>query len=314
MNMTYGFTLAALLAFAANSVLCRLALLATPNEDAAIDAMGFTLLRLVSGAVTLVLILGWRQRGAVSSFSSVAFVRSLNPFSRLHSRGHWLSGASLFVYAVCFSFAYVQLDTGVGALILFGTVQVCLVLLALLNGHGLRKTEGVGLLLAFVGLLVLVWPSLNASALENSNLDLTGMLLMACAGAGWALYSWQGKGASDALRETTYSFVLSLLPLGLCALLYLAVYASFHVTREGIGLALASGVLASGVGYAIWYQALRQLSAIQSATAMLLVPVLAALAGVVFLNEHLSGYFYVSCVLILCGVLLVTLAKQPRRD
>ncbi len=298
----------ALVAFAANSLLCRMALLTSADQPASIDPASFTFLRLTSGAITLVALVVWRQ-----PHWRIALREAMNRPQA------WGSAFSLWVYALCFSLAYVQLDTGIGALILFGAVQITMVLLSVLNGQRLTWREIFGLLLAFSGLLILTWPSLATPSL-------TGLLLMLLAGVAWGLYSWLGTASQNGLQDTMHSFVLCLLPL-LCATAlwwWFAAGSDSHqiksyqldltfwawLTAPGAVYALLSGVVASGLGYAIWYQALQSLTGIQAAVSMLLVPILAALAGVLVLDELLEPRFYLATLAVLGGVLLVIMGKR----
>ncbi|MCE9679393.1 DMT family transporter [Shewanella sp. AS1] len=278
MMKTMLCTSLALLAFASNSVLCRLAL-----GEQAIDAASFTSVRLLSGILVLMLILGLKQ-----SPDSVS------------SKGSWRSALFLFIYAIAFSFAYISLETGVGALILFGSVQLTLILLGLASGSRLRALEWCGLLLAFSGFVYLLLPGLSAP-------PLLGFCLMSLAGAAWGFYTFAGKGSKNPLMDTGYNF-LRTLPLVL--ILMALSFSQFSWTQEGILLAIISGGITSGLGYTIWYIALGGLSAIQAAVVQLLVPVIAALGGVIFAGEELSGRLVIAALMILGGTLVVILAKH----
>jgi drug/metabolite transporter (DMT)-like permease len=260
----------ALLAFAANSVLCRLAL-----GRASIDAASFSTLRLVSGAVALMLI--------------VAVSRKQSP---LDLRGNWASAALLFLYAVPFSFAYVSLSTGTGALILFGAVQATMILAGLGSGERPHYLEWAGLSLALFGLVYLVFPGLTAPSP-------TGSALMTVAGISWGVYSLRGRGVMDPLAETTSSFVCS---LPLVAGVSVVALRDLHVSGQGVLLAILSGALASGVGYVVWYAALGGLTATRAATVQLSVPILAAAGGVIFLSETVSMRLVLAAGMILGGV------------
>jgi drug/metabolite transporter (DMT)-like permease len=266
------YTGVALAAFAANSVLCRLAL-----GGAAIDAASFSVIRLVSGAVGLSLIAAVFRRG------------------RSQLCGTWTSAALLFLYAGAFSFAYVELSTGTGALILFGAVQATMIAVALWSRHRPDAREGVGILLALGGLVYLVSPGLAAPSLRGS-------VLMAIAGSAWGVYSVRGRGVADPLANTAGNFVRALpLAVGLDVL----TPSSARLSLEGVLLAVLSGVLTSGLGYVLWYAALRRLTATQAAVVQLAVPVLAAGGGVAFLSEEISTRLVLAGVLILGGVGLV---------
>lgn len=263
-------TVTALTAFAANSVLCRLALGAQ-----AIDAASFTTIRLVSGAVLL-----WVMSA------------TLPPRTFTLPKWNWASAGFLFGYAICFSFAYTGLTAGTGALILFGAVQTTMIGLALRSGERPHQLEWVGLLVAMSGLVYLVFPGLTAPPLARSG-------LMALAGVAWGLYSLRGRGSKTPLADTTGNFVYGV-PL---AIVVNGVWWSqVFITPKGALLALLSGALASGIGYVIWYSALKYLTATRAATVQLAVPVLAAAGGVVFLSEQISMRLIVAAVLILGGI------------
>jgi drug/metabolite transporter (DMT)-like permease len=269
-------TLVAMLAFAANSVLCRLAL-----QDGAIDAASFTTIRLVSGALMLALLLG--LRGAAPGRS-----------------GNWGSALALFAYAAAFSFAYVSLPTGVGALLLFAAVQASMILTGLVRGERLRRLQTAGLALAFGGLVYLLLPGLTAP-------PLAGSLLMIGAGVSWGVYSLRGRGTRDPLAATGGNF-LRTVPMAIA----LGVFAvgELRVGLAGVVYAVLSGAVASGAGYAIWYAALRGLSATSAATVQLSVPVIAAVGGVVLLGEALTLRLVLSSAAILGGVAAVLLARR----
>lgn len=261
----------ALVAFAANSVLCRLALGRTT-----IDAASFTTVRLAAGAGVLLLIMAASRRKPLS----------------LRRRGSPISALLLFLYAAAFSFAYTRLSTGTGALILFGSVQATMLVAALGSGERPHPLEWAGLALALCGLLYLVFPGLSAPPLASS-------ACMAGAGISWGLYSLRGRGASDPLADTTNNFVLA---LPLAAGVNLLMLGNVHVTQTGIVFAVLSGALASGVGYVIWYAALRGLTATRAAMVQLPVPVLAAAGGVLFISEAVTPRLLFAAMVILGGV------------
>ncbi|WP_215396003.1 DMT family transporter [Rheinheimera oceanensis] len=269
-------TLLALIAFAGNSLLCRAALAHTQ-----IDAASFTAIRLVSGAVVL--------------WALVALRRAEHS-----GRGNWLSALALFVYAAGFSFAYIQLNTGIGALILFGAVQTSMIACGLWRGERFSLLQWLGLLLACSGLIGLLLPGLSAP-------PLSGALLMLAAGVAWGVYSLRGKGAGDPLAVTSGNFIRAV-PMALLLSVLLIKQASLD--SAGVGYALLSGVLTSGIGYAIWYTALPLLKATTAATAQLSVPLLAALGGVLLLQEPLTLRLLLASLAILGGIALVVLAAN----
>jgi drug/metabolite transporter (DMT)-like permease len=262
-------TSVALAGFAANSILCRLALRTT-----AIDPASFTLVRLIAGAVTLLLLV--RLNGAAP-------------------RGGWWSAAALFAYAACFSLAYVRLSAGTGALLLFGAVQATMLTIGLVRGERLTRWQLLGLAGAYLGLALLSWPGVSAPPLLSA-------VLMCSAGAAWGIYSLRAKGAGDALAVTAGNFVRTV-PMALLLL----PWTGASLTLDGLGsaYAIASGALASGCGYAVWYAALRSLRATTAATVQLTVPAITALTGVLLLGEAISLRLLGSATLILGGVATV---------
>lgn len=267
----------ALIAFAANSVLCRYAL-----EHNAIDASSFTSLRLLSGALVLTLMISIHRQPAKS-----------------HSKGSWMAGFMLFTYACAFSFAYLLLGAAMGALILFGAVQVTMILVSVFSGNRLHITEWLGISLAFAGFIYLVFPGLTAP-------PLSGFLLMTLSGIAWAVYSLKGKQSSQALMDTAYNFLRT---LPFVAILILLTYQNAHTSYQGIVLAILSGAVTSAIGYSIWYSALNGLSTTQAAVVQLLVPVITAVGGVLLLSEAITLRLTVAGALILGGVLLVILGR-----
>lgn len=271
-------TILALLAFAGNSLLCRMALAYT-----SMDAASFTTVRLLSGALVLWLLV------ALRSGSSQA-------------QGSWLSALALFVYAAGFSFAYLQLNTGIGALILFGAVQSGMIGYGLWRGERFSARQWLGLLMACAGLTGLLLPGLLAP-------PLMGSMLMLTAGFAWAVYSLRGKGAANPLQVTAGNFIRTL-PMTL--LLSVVLFGQLSFDNNGMLYAVLSGALTSGVGYAIWYSVLPQLKATTAATVQLTVPVLAAIAGILILSEPLTQRLILASVAILGGIALVVLTPVRR--
>lgn len=271
----------ALVAFAANSVLCRRAL-----GGGSIDPATFSTIRLASGAVALVLYSAFR-RG--------------RPFS---AGGSWISAVLLFLYAVPFSFAYLSLGAGTGALVLFGSVQATMIVAAIRSGERPHPLQWLGLALALGGLAYLVSPGLRAPSASGSS-------LMAVAGISWGFYSLRGRGTTDPLLDTAGNFARAVAPALLVSLAFLR---QARVTPSGTLLAMASGVLASGGGYVLWYAALTGLTATRAAFVQLPVPVLTAVAGVVFLSESVSLRLALASILILGGVALALLGRERLRQ
>jgi drug/metabolite transporter (DMT)-like permease len=273
---TLALTAAAMLAFAGNSLLCRLAL-----QHSGIDPASFTTVRLLSGAVVLWALVRWRgQRPA----------------------GDWGSAAALFVYAAAFSFAYLSLSAGTGALLLFGAVQATMLGWGLWRGQRLGRGQTAGLVLALGGLVALLLPGATAP-------PAVGALLMTAAGVAWGVYSLRGRGAGDPTAVTAGNFVRAgalAVPLGLAGL------PGATLDPTGLLWALCSGAVTSGLGYAIWYAALKGLQPTSSASVQLSVPVLTALGGVVLLSEPVTLRLALCSLAILGGIAWV-IAGQ-RRD
>ena len=249
-----------MIAFAGNSLLCRLAL-----KQTGIDAASFTFIRIVSGAAALWFIAKMRK-------------------AAWRKAGNWPSALALFAYAAAFSFAYVSLSAGTGALLLFGAVQATMILWGLRRGERLRVRQLAGLALALTGLVALLFPGFSAPSLSGS-------ILMLGAGVAWGIYSLRGKAASDAMAATTGNFLRA---VPLAAVLSIALLPWAHIDRAGVGYAVLSGAIASGLGYAIWYTALSdsmpvRLGSASAATVQLSVPVLAATGGILLLGEPITS-------------------------
>ncbi len=274
----YLLTLLAMLAFAANSLLCRAAL-----KHTGIDAASFTSVRIVSGALALWLIVRLRDAGAGVG-------------------GNWPSAIALFVYAAGFSYAYVSLTAGTGALLLFGAVQATMIGYGLWRGERFSARQIAGLVVAAAGLYGLLSPGLAAP-------PLLGAALMLAAGAAWGVYSLRGRSAGDPTQVTGGNFVRA---IPFAAALSAAALPWATLDGAGIAYAVASGALASGVGYAIWYTALRGLSATHAATVQLSVPAIAAVGGVAFLAEPITLRLLLSSIAILGGVALVIFDRQRK--
>jgi len=276
-----GLVALTLLAFAGNSLLCRAALASTR-----IDAASFTSVRIVSGALVFWLIVRVRDREKSGAQRRLG--------------GSWASALALIAYAAAFSFAYTELPAGTGALLLFGAVQATMIGWGLRAGERMRLRQWAGVALACGGLVALLLPGLAAPPLR-------GALLMLIAGAAWGVYSLRGRGGGDALRATAGNFVRAI-PFALAA--SLAALPVAVLDGAGIGYAIASGALTSGLGYAIWYTALPSLPATHAATVQLSVPVIAALGGVAFLGETISWRLLLAAIAILGGIALVVIRSR----
>ncbi|WP_342088522.1 DMT family transporter [Dyadobacter sp. OTU695] len=263
----------AMSAFAANSLLCRVALTQTTTDPAS-----FTIIRILAGAGTLGLIVLLRKRGPGNN-------------------GSWQGALSLLVYAAAFSFAYVELPTGTGALLLFGSVQATMVITGLYQGEYLRIIQWVGLVTAFSGLVVLVAPGIHAPAPHRA-------ALMAIAGIAWGSYSLLGRKQSDPLKATAGNF-LKAAPFSLLLLPF-----ADSIDSAGATFAILSGSISSGVGYAIWYSILPSLKAAQAASVQLTVPIIAASAAIFILGESLTWNLVIASFAILGGIALVIFGKN----
>ena len=274
---TIALTTLAMLAFAANSLLCRLAL-----AQSAIDPASFGSVRLVSGALVLTFMLR---------------LRSARPPA---ANTDWLAAVMLWAYVACFSFAYMSLSAGTGALILFGAVQLTMFGVGLAGGERFAATAWMGLAVALAGLLYLVSPGVTAPAP-------LGAALMAGAGVAWGVYSLRGRKGSDPLAATAGNFLRA---VPLAVVLSVVLVSSFHVSIAGVLLAVTSGALTSGIGYAIWYAALPGLTAMRAATVQLSVPPLAAFGGVFMLAEPVSLRLALASAVTIGGVALVLVSRS----
>ena len=276
-------TVFALFAFAANSVFCRLAL-----GDEAIDATSFTSVRLFSGIIVLFILMQFTSHVSKPQSSLKA-----------NAKGSWLAAIMLFTYAVTFSFGYISLDTGTGALILFGAVQITMILFNVISGSRLHYSEWLGLTCAFIGFVYLILPSITTPSL-------TGFILMSVSGMAWAFYTLLGRKSKHALSDTAFNF-LRTSPFIL--ILVLLSFNNLHISSNGFLLAVLSGAIASGIGYFVWYIALSGLSVTQAAVLQLFVPIIAALGGVIFTSESITLRLIESSILVLGGILLVILGR-----
>jgi drug/metabolite transporter (DMT)-like permease len=268
-------TTLAMIAFAGNSLLCRLALATTP-----IDAASFTSIRVLSGALTLLTL-------------NALLTRARSP------GGTWGSALALFAYAAGFSFAYISLSAATGALLLFGAVQCTMIGYGLIRGERINRIQTTGVLIALAGLVGLLLPGLSAP-------PLMGALLMLGAGVAWGIYSLRGRGAQNATADTAGNFLRAVPFALMTSLLFMA---DAKIDSAGVMYAVASGALASGVGYAIWYAVLPALRATTAATVQLTVPALAATGGVLLLDEPLSLRLGLASLAILGGVAIFILNK-----
>lgn len=265
------YTTLTMVAFAANSLLCRMAL-----KETGIDAASFTTVRLLSAAAMLWLVMRWQQQAPLK-------------------HGTWRSALALFIYAAALSFAYRTIDTGAGALMLFGAVQLTMILAGLIAGERMGALQSMGIAAAMVGLVLLVSPGVEAPSVLDS-------ILMLASGIAWGVYSLFGRGLSNPSAATAGNFLRTVpltITLSLLALPWL------RLDARGILYAVLSGALTSGLGYVMWYRVLQHIRVMTASTIQLSAPVVATLAGIVLLGESLTRDLLVASLLILGGIWLV---------
>ncbi|MGB9475623.1 MAG: DMT family transporter [Candidatus Udaeobacter sp.] len=275
-----------MIAFASNSLLCRVAL-----TKGNIDPATFTFFRILSGTVALWLLMQIRKRTTANRTAS-ASVKGRHSSRR---DGTWRSALALFVYAAAFSFAYVALSAGTGALLLFGAVQATMILWGIHKGERLSMIQIIGFIVAVTGLLVLVFPGLSAP-------PLVGSILMLGSGVAWGIYSLRGKEERNATSVTAGNFIRAV-PFATALVIFFAPRA--HVDLAGIAYAMVSGAVTSGLSYVVWYKALPGLKAASAATVQLSVPILAATGGILLLGEPITPRYLLASVAVLGGIALV---------
>lgn len=281
-SRTVFLTTLAMLAFAANSILCRRAL-----ADGSIDPSSFTAIRVASGAVSL-----WAILTVTGRIGVIA--------------GSWSGALALFAYAIAFAFAYISLSAGTGALILFGAVQATMITIGMVRGERLTATQLLGLAVALAGLAALLAPGATAPAP-------VGAILMMIAGMAWGVYSILGRGAADPLAETAGNFMRAMPMAAVALVLMLASSQPLSVSTFGVINAILSGAVASGIGYAIWYAALPGLTPVQGASVQLSVPVITAIAGTLALGEAISLRLALCSIAVLGGIaIVITNRRRPR--
>lgn len=274
----------AMIAFAANSVLCRFAL--AQNQ---IDPMSFSILRVLSGVLVLSLLFIIAKRK-----SKVAI-----PLDWKIRNGFYLA-----VYIVAFSLAYVKINAGVGALLLFGTVQMTMVVYGLCHGENINFKRAVGLVLALVGIVILLLPGANAPSIEYA-------MLMVISGIAWAAYSLSGKNSPHPLNSTFSNFVLAVPFVILAGFLFAQ---DIHINLQGFILAIVSGGLTSSAAYVLWYSILKHIDRIMASTVQLSVPCLAIIGGSLFIGESIGLRIFLSSAIVLCGILLVIFAVSKKAN
>ncbi len=265
------YTTLTMVAFAANSLLCRMAL-----KETAIDAASFTTVRLLAAAAMLWLLMRWQRQAPLK-------------------HGAWRSALALFIYAATLSFAYRTIDTGAGALMLFGAVQVTMILAGFIAGERMSALQGIGFAAAMAGLAILASPGVEAPSVLDS-------ILMLASGIAWGVYSLSGRGQPNPAAATAGNFLRTVpltIALSLTALPWL------QLDARGMLYAVLSGALSSALGYIMWYRVLQHMRAMTASTVQLSAPVLATLAGIVLLGEALTRDLLIASLLILGGIWLV---------
>lgn len=272
----FMYTTLAMIAFAANSLLCRMAL-----KETAIDAASFTSMRLLAGSAMLWLLMRWQHQIPLR-------------------HGSWRGAFALFVYATAFSFAYRTINTGAGALMLFGAVQATMLITGFLAGERMNAVQGMGSAAAMIGLAILVSPGVEAPSVLDS-------VLMLASGVAWGLYSLLGRGLSNPAAATAGNF-LRTVPLSIALLLLVSPW--LYLDTPGVLYAIISGALTSGLGYVMWYRVLQHMRAMTASTIQLSAPILAALGGITLLGEAFTRDLFIASVLILGGIGLVLHGKH----
>jgi drug/metabolite transporter (DMT)-like permease len=266
-----AYTVITMLAFSGNSLLCRMAL-----KETSIDAASYTSIRLLSGAAMLWMIISWQHKAPLN-------------------QGSWHSATALFVYAIALSFSYRSINAGAGALMLFGAVQLTMILAGYISGERMSALQSMGFVAALAGLVILVFPSVQAPSIEDS-------ILMLASGIAWGVYSLFGRRQSDPVAATAGNFLRAAL---LSILMSIFTLPWLHLDTRGIGYAILSGAVTSGIGYVLWYRVLKHMSAITASTIQLSSPLITTFGGIVLLGEAFTRNLLIASLLILGGIRLV---------
>jgi len=301
---TVIITFITLVAFAANSVLCRWALV-----DQTIDPLSFSIVRMLSGALTLLILLTLSSNAKRKQIKASDSNTSI--YTKVRTQFDLTAILTLLVYMFGFSFAYLTLGAGLGALVLFVAVQFTMIAAHLLAGNRMSSLEWVGCLLSVAGLIYLLMPTES-----TGSSDLISIILMALAGVGWGIYTLAGKKSTNALQSTTANFGFgSLVILALLSLLAFipSVTEQISITKHALIYAVLSGAVASGVGYSLWYYVVKKLNTVVASIAQLSVPVIATLGGVLLLSEPVTMQFVISSTVILLGISLVLVAPKLKK-
>lgn len=288
------FTLLAMIAFAANAVICRWAL-----DGGWIDPVSFTSLRLGSGAAMLFIVMSLFAWQGVKN-------KPGNSAPKKISKGSWKAAFILFVYALTFSYGYVAISTATGALILAGVVQLTMIGYALRNGDQLHKAEWIGVAAALLGLLYLMYPKLTTPSWW-------GLVMVIVSAYTWALYSLKGRQSLAPLQDTAYNFYRTLPMITAASVISLLFIDVVHLTPFGIGMAIFSGAVTSGLGYILWYKALPQISSTLASAAQLLVPLFAAIGATLLISEPITLRLTIAAAMMLGGLGLVLVGRNQHR-
>ncbi|QKF66413.1 EamA/RhaT family transporter [Arcobacter venerupis] len=274
------FLLLSLLFLALNSILCKFAL-----SSNFIDAYTFTMFRLFFGSITLILIFFYKRKKIYFS-----------------KKSNWLSSLMLFLYAICFSYSFLNIDAGVGTLLLFAVVQLVMIIFSLFHKEKINLQKIAGIVLAMFGLVYLLYPK------ESFELSLFHAFLMIIAGISWAVYTVLGKKSSDSLYNTMDNFTKSLIFVGIFYILFLP--ENTFITQKGLILAFISGSLTSAIGYLLWYEILPKMQFITAGIIQLFVPIISIIISIIFLNESLTSTLFLSTMMIFMGILLTIFSRK----
>jgi drug/metabolite transporter (DMT)-like permease len=274
------FLLLSLLFLALNSILCKFAL-----SNNFIDAYTFTMFRLLFGSITLILIFFYKRKKIYFS-----------------KKSNWLSSLMLFLYAICFSYSFLNMDAGVGTLLLFAVVQLVMIIFSLFHKEKINLQKIAGIVLAMFGLVYLLYPK------QSFELSLFHAFLMIIAGISWAIYTVLGKKSSDSLYNTMDNFTKSLIFVGIFYILFLP--ENTFITQKGLILAFISGSLTSAIGYLLWYEILPKMQFITAGIIQLFVPIISIIISIIFLNESLTSTLFLSTMMIFVGISLTIFSRK----
>jgi len=290
------FTLLSILSFSANAVICRWAL-----DHQLIDPMSFTSLRLGSAALVLFVVMMW-----FSLRKAKAQKLDVNQPIKPISKGSWKAAIILFVYTITFSYGYVSISTATGALLLAGVVQFTILGYAVRNGEKLHRAEWVGVALALIGLLYLVYPKLTTPSWW-------GLVLMTISSYAWGLYTINGRKSLNPLSDSAFNFYRTLPMVAIASMVILSFTEHAFITPQGFLLGVISGGITTGLGYILWYTALPKISSSMASASQLLVPLFAAFGAMWLIGEPINLTFMIAASLMLGGLGLVVHGRNQHR-